>query len=105
MNKSAKKNNASGLVLKPNQLHNFFINHLNRIHCAKAHLVERLPELAGQADFNDLKHAIEETHNDIDKQLARMDEMYALLKEKPSLFNCDDLISLIEDGFSAIYLQ
>jgi len=70
MQKMEKPINLSGLptkALSEDKLKNFFISHLNRIYCAKSHLVERLPEMKLQAHFNDLKHAIEETLEDVEK--------------------------------------
>ena len=89
--------------LKPEQVKSFFIAHLNRIHCAKAHLFERLPELAEQVEFNDLRHAILETWEDIGKQMARVEEIYVLLEDEPPMAYCDELVAFVENGFSKIY--
>ncbi|AYL95230.1 DUF892 family protein [Mucilaginibacter celer] len=93
----------SGYVLKPDQLRIFFTDHLSRIFCAKSHLFERLPELADEAHFKDLKQAVLETWEDIGKQIARIEEIFTLLDEAPSLRNCEELIVFIESGFSGIY--
>ena len=84
-------------------LHSFFIDHLSRIYCAKSHLFERLPELADQAHFKDLKHAVLETWENIGKQIARIEEIFTLLDETPSLKDCEELIAFMESGFSDIY--
>ena len=105
MNDPKQTTQSSNLVLEPQQLRGFLINHLNRIYCAKAHLVERLPELADQANFQDLKYAIIETMEDIEKQITRMDEIFMLLDEKPSIENHDELIEFLENGFAANYQQ
>ena len=39
----------------PDKLRIFFTIHLNRIYCAKTHLVSRLPEIERNAHFNDLQ--------------------------------------------------
>src|ERR1700761_8308484 len=91
--------------LEPSQLRDFFTNQLNYIFCAKSHLAERLPDMAGQADFNDLKYAIMETCEGIERQILRITEIYNLLDKKPELENCDGLIAFIEDGFNGIYIQ
>ncbi|WCT14886.1 DUF892 family protein [Mucilaginibacter jinjuensis] len=105
MNDPNQNTQSSGLTLEPQQLRDFFISHLNRIYCAKAHLVERLPELADQAQFRDLRYAIIETMEDIDRQIARMDEVFVLLDEKPSIEKHDELIDFLENGFAANYQQ
>ncbi|HEY0057372.1 MAG TPA: DUF892 family protein [Pedobacter sp.] len=83
----------------------FFISHLNRIYCAKQHLVKMLPELKDMATFADLKHAIEETTSEVEKQIARMDLIYTLLDSEPSDENCNGLKGLVDDAFEAIKQQ
>ena len=83
----------------------FFISHLNRIYCAKEHLVRMLPELKDMATFADLKHAIEETTAEVEKQIARMDLIYALLDSEPSDENCNGLKGLVDDAFEAVKQQ
>jgi len=80
----------------------FFINHLNRIYCAKSQLQERLPEIRVHAHFSDLIHAITETLIDVEKQVSRMDEIYLLMGLQHNFENCQGVIGLIEDTFSAI---
>jgi ferritin-like metal-binding protein YciE len=43
----------------------FFIKHLDRIYGAKLHLVSKLPSLASEVEFADLKNAINETVEDV----------------------------------------
>lgn len=83
----------------------FFIRHLNHIYCAKAHLVERLQELADQVNFMDLKLTILKTCEDIAKQSTKIEEIYVLMENKPDLENCNELIAFIEAGFESIYQQ
>lgn len=92
-------------ILGPAKLRIFFLDHLNHIYCAKSHLVERLPEIEEEAYFKDLKNAIIETREDVEKQILRMDEIYTLLEAKSSFGNCGGLIGMVEDAFLAIQLQ
>lgn len=101
MNDQAKK--TLDQPLEPGQLRAFLLTHLNRIFCAKTHLYERLPELADQVNFKDLKRAIRETCTAIGKQIARMEEIYIILEVEPSMAGCDELILFIEDGFNPIH--
>lgn len=87
------------------EVDDFFLEHLNKIYCAKTHLAERLPELADQAVFTDLKYAILETCEDVSKQIVRMEEIYVLLEAQPSLEKCEDLVNFIESGFDAVFQQ
>jgi ferritin-like metal-binding protein YciE len=89
-------------VLHSRKLIAFFINHLNRIYCAKSHLQKNLPEMREHAHFGDLINAITETLVDVEKQISRMDNIYTILGIKPGFEDCLGVIGLIEDTFSAI---
>lgn len=80
----------------------FFIKHLDRIHAAKLHLVSRLPGLAQEVQFADLKYAINETVANVEKQIARMEVIYTLLDAEVSRGSIHGLTGLIEDAFEAI---
>jgi len=89
-------------ALSAASLRSFFIDHLNRIYCAKSHLQERLPELRAQAQFSDLSQSISETLVGVEKQVSRMDQIFLLLKIKHTFENCQGLIGMIENTFTAI---
>jgi ferritin-like metal-binding protein YciE len=106
MKKSLYDNNGINLGnVNPEKLKIFFIGHLDKIYCAKKHLVERLPDIQKQAHFSDLKHAITETLEDVEMQITRMDEIYELLNAKNSAGNYNGLWGTFEDAFSAIKEQ
>lgn len=92
-------------ILSSGDLKLFFLEHLNHVYCAKAHLVERLPEIEEVAYFKDLRNAIIETKEDVQRQLVRMDEIFILLETKSSMENCDGIIAMVEGAFSSIQLQ
>ncbi len=83
-------------------LHEFFISHLNKIYSAKTHLVTRLPKVAGHAHFSDLRHAIQETVDDVEKQIARMDLIYTLLDSANTSGDHSGLVGLVDDAFRDI---
>ena len=83
----------------------FFIKHLDRIYAAKLHLVSKLPSLAGEVQFADLKNAIFETVRDVEKQIARIEAIYALLDAEASKGSIHGLTGLIDDAFEAINEQ
>jgi ferritin-like metal-binding protein YciE len=83
----------------------FFLKHLDRIYAAKLHLVSGLPKLAAEAQFADLKNAICETVEDVEKQLARMEVIYTLLDADVSHGSIHGLTGLIDDAFEAINEQ
>jgi len=93
------------IKLGPAKLKQFFIHHLDRIYAAKAHLVAKLPLILDEVHFRDLHLAITETIADVEKQIARMEIIYALLDVKVSNESCHGLIGLVEDAFDAIMRQ
>jgi len=87
------------------KLRAFFINHLNRIYAAKAHLVAKLPQLEDEVNFSDLRMAIRETVEDVEKQIARMEVIYELLEEPIGKGSIHGLTGLVDDAFEAIRKQ
>jgi ferritin-like metal-binding protein YciE len=83
----------------------FFINHLNRIFCAKNQLVEKLPQLRKSAHFRDLEQAIGETVEVVDMQIGRMKHIYILLDRVNHFEHCNGLIGLLDEAFQAIGAQ
>jgi len=70
------------IKIGPDNLRAFFIDHLNRIYSAKVHLVQRLPEIAGLANFTDLRDAILETTEAVRKQIVRMGEIFEVMESQ-----------------------
>ncbi len=93
------------IELGSDRLRKFFIDNLDRIYCAKKHMVDRLPEIADEAYFSDLNHAIHETVDDVKKQIVRMDDIYASLGAKNSTTGCTGLAAMVEEAFTAIKEQ
>ncbi|WPU95699.1 DUF892 family protein [Mucilaginibacter sabulilitoris] len=82
-----------------------FFDNLNRIYCAKSHLLERLSEVVEFVAFADLKFAMLGTLDELENQLSRMDELYQLLGLEYSFSSCSGIISVFENAFSAIDLK
>lgn len=93
---------SNGKLINHDRLLSYFADHLNLIYCAKLHIVGKLPEMAEFATFADLKYAILETHEDIVRQIDRMNEIYKILNTSYSAKNCATTLGLIEDSFKAI---
>lgn len=88
--------------LGANRLAEYFIEHLNRIYCAKLHMVERIPKIAENADFSDLRHALTETYEDVELQISRMNEIYRIIDGSYSNESLKSTIGVFEDAFAAI---
>ena len=89
----------------PKKLKTFFVTHLDKIYAAKAHLVSHLPKIADETHFSDLRHAILETMDDVEKQMARMEIIYNILDAERSEGNFSGLAGLVDDAFADITLH
>lgn len=89
----------------PKKLKIFFVNHLDKIYAAKAHLVDHLPKIAEETHFSDLRYAILETMDDVEKQMARMEIIYNILDAERSAGNFSGLAGLVDDAFADITLH
>ena len=83
----------------------FFSGHLDRIYCGKQHLVASLPALAEIADFKNLKLAIKELHEDVARQIKRMDQIYEILNLQHNTAACVGMNSLLHEMFDGINTQ
>ncbi len=88
--------------LSKNTLLEFFSGHLNRIYCGKQHLLASLPTFAAAAQFKDLKLAILELHDDVRKQMDRLNEIYTLLNLEQSDAGCIGMTTLLKEMFDGI---
>jgi ferritin-like metal-binding protein YciE len=105
MTEQKGKPKSQKIAVGPEKLKTFFVKHLNRIYFAKAHLVNKLPLLEDEVNFKDLQHAIRETVEDVEKQMARMELIYELLDAQISKGSIHGLAGLVDDAFEAINEQ
>jgi len=87
------------------KLKTFFIEHLNSIYSAKSHLIDNLPSLGQTVDDKDLVMGIQETTENVKKQIARMEIVYALLDSPVPDRKTRGLKGLIDEAFLAIAKQ
>jgi ferritin-like metal-binding protein YciE len=80
----------------------FFTDHLNKVYAAKVHLLRKLPMLMEEANFKGLRHAIAESIEDIEKQIARMEVIFTLLDEEITVESCRGMLGLVDDAFESI---
>lgn len=104
-NKSNKVEYWERINLGSQLLKQFFLTHLDRIYAAKIHLVTKLPSLADEAYFTDLKNAIEETVAGVRNQIVRMQMIYTMLDAEVADGSIHGLTGLVNDAFEAIKAQ
>lgn len=91
--------------LTDTELRHYFVDLLDRIYCAKRHVLQNLPKVADYAGFEDLRYAILEACDDVEKQIKRMDEIYHLLEANYSYIKCSGINGLFEEAFQAINVE
>jgi ferritin-like metal-binding protein YciE len=89
------------MELESERMELFFIEHLNRLYCAKAHLIERLEEFADENKFGDIKPIIIETIHQSEKQVGVIDQIFELLNTHYSFEKCASLVLFMEESFSS----
>ena len=88
--------------LSKQDLIEFFIHHLNKVYAAKSHLLDRLPEILYQVQFQDLEGAIFETIEIVRNQRERMRDIYQIMGAEISSGRVNGLKGLIDDSFEEI---
>lgn len=89
------------LKLEESSLRKVFLMQLGNIFSVKTYLIANLPLMAESASFQDLKHAILETIDDIGVQLLRMDAIYQMIGEHYQPQQCMGIRALTVETFVA----
>ena len=84
------------------ELNKYFWTHLNKVYCAKRHLLSQLPQVADIAKFSGLKDVIAATTSDVARQLQRIEQIYVLLDQTYHDEECRGLIGLIDEVFGNV---
>jgi ferritin-like metal-binding protein YciE len=91
------------LNLGADKLRRFFVDHLNRIYCAKTHMLRRFREIAEHASYQDLYFAINETADDMENQISRMEQVYAIMNADQSETSCTGMTAMLDEALVAMY--
>lgn len=83
-----------------NELHKLFLDELKDIYDAEKRLCKVLPKLAEAATSDGLIEAFSEHAQETEDQVARLEEVFELLKETPKTKKCDAIVGLISEGES-----
>jgi ferritin-like metal-binding protein YciE len=106
MEESPKEPKSSAKIrLGSKEITTFFKTHLSRIYATKVHLVTRLPKIADEVQYTELHQAIQETVSEVEKQIARIELIFALLDAEISTESCSGITGLIDEAFAAIKHQ
>jgi ferritin-like metal-binding protein YciE len=85
-----------------NSLHDLYVDELKDLHNAEKQLVKALPKLRKKASAPELKAAFEEHLSVTEKQVERLDRIFADLGVAPRGKKCKAMEGLIEEGKEVI---
>ena len=84
--------------MKLDTLRSLYIDELRDLYNAESQLLKALPKMAKGASSKELKEAFEEHLEQTWGHLARIDQIFAALDEKPTGKTCYAMKGLIEEG-------
>lgn len=93
----AKPNNA-GAATGDSMLKEFFIDGLKDIYYAEKQIAKTLPKMKKAATSQELKQAFEDHKVMTLEQVARLEEVFGLLEEKPKGKKCEAIEGIIKEG-------
>jgi ferritin-like metal-binding protein YciE len=89
-------------ILSINSLRTVFMEQLSVLYNAKLSLTERLPQLASQATFPNLKHALEEDLEDTKRQMVALKKIFRLMEESWLTHSCLGMVAVIEEAHKQV---
>ncbi|MGA9650948.1 ferritin-like domain-containing protein [Pedobacter sp.] len=92
-----KSNNTTGKI-EHAEFHEFFIDELKDIYWAEKHLVKALPKMKKAATSPELAAAFEKHTQETQTHIDTLEEVFALLDEKPAAKKCDAMAGLLEEA-------
>lgn len=84
------------------KLKEFFLDELKDIYFAEHEALKALKKMESAATSQALKESIESHHSQTEGQISRLEEVFALLEEKPSKKKCEGILGIIKDGESVV---
>jgi ferritin-like metal-binding protein YciE len=84
--------------MSDNGLKELYVEELKDIYNAETQLVEALPKLAKAAASDELRQGFEEHLEQTQEHVARLDQIFEMLKESPKGKKCSGMQGLVEEG-------
>ena len=90
----------SGLTgkMKDSEFHEFFVDEIKDIYWAEKHLVKALPKMKKAATSPELAAAFDKHTAETQVHIERLEQVFALLEEKPAAKKCDAMAGLLEEA-------
>jgi ferritin-like metal-binding protein YciE len=108
---AAKKTTAKKANSKPtgktgkmenSEFHEFFVDELKDIYWAEKHLVKALPKMKKAATSPELAAAFDKHTEETNTHIATLEQVFALLEEKPQAKKCDAMEGLLKEADSIV---
>jgi ferritin-like metal-binding protein YciE len=84
--------------IDPSEFHEFFVDELKDIYWAEKHLVKALPKMKKAATSTELAAAFEKHTQETQTHIDTLEQVFALLEEKPAAKKCDAMAGLLEEA-------
>ena len=86
------------MAKEPKKLDELFHDTLKDIYYAEKKILSALPKMAKAAQNDDLKAAFEKHKGETEEQVARLEQVFELIEEKPQGKKCAAIEGIIEEG-------
>lgn len=84
----------------PAVLKHLFTHNLNKLYYGKLYIKNNLPHLTDAASFKALQLALQELHDDVEKHLTRLEEIYKAMNITPSDEECIPVKAIFKETFA-----
>lgn len=95
---TSKKNTLKNAKIEPTEFHEFFVDELKDIYWAEKHLVKALPKMKKAATSPELAAAFDKHTQETQTHIDTLEQVFALLEEKPAAKKCDAMAGLLEEA-------
>jgi ferritin-like metal-binding protein YciE len=86
------------MAKKPKMLSDLFYDTLKDIYFAEKKILTALPKMAKSAQNEELRRAFEKHLGETERQVERLDEVFAEINEDPRGKTCDAILGIVEEG-------
>ena len=86
------------MAKEPKKLDDLFHDTLKDIYYAEKKILSALPKMAKAAQNEDLKAAFEKHEGETEEQVARLEQVFELIDEKPQGKKCAAIDGIVEEG-------
>ena len=83
---------------KPKKLDELFHDTLKDIYFAEKKILSALPKMAKAAHAQELKAAFEKHHRETEGHVERLEQVFAIIKQKPQGKTCAAIVGITDEG-------